>query len=64
MNRFNKLINSINFNNIKPSLLEKLNNNKIVVYNRQMDMVLLNKSNNIKSFRKIIKINLLVNKLI
>ena len=60
----NKIINSIKINYLKPSLLDKINNNKLVVYNRPNEILLYNKPISIKSFRKIIKITILINKLI
>lgn len=65
MSHFTKIINSIKINNTKPTFLEKINNNQLVLYNRPNNLMIYNKLTKInKPTNRITKIVILINRLI
>ena len=65
MSQFTKIINNLKINNIKPTFLEKINNNQLVIYNRPTNLMVYNKLTKInKPANRITKIVILINRII
>ena len=61
----NRIINSIKINNTKPTFLDKIRNNQLVIYNRPNNLMVYNKSPKLtKPFSRITKIVIVINRII